>query len=166
MPTITASQERRALASGLEGPSFCSQGEAGNLLPATLKAGSASCRALRCARPWDHRAAAHHRGARVAFAAEDRPSFAMMAPLDPTLRQRIAVRVLVEASKAELYGACKPGLKLGLRREQIYARIIIPQVFRSVLPPFMGQYITSSRTRRSRRPSDTPISCSSSRAPR
>lgn len=33
-------------------------------------------------------------------------------------------------------------MALGLRRGQIYAKIIIPQVFRSVLPPLMGQYIS------------------------
>jgi len=39
-------------------------------------------------------------------------------------------------------GQTEAGLALGLSRARIYARIITPQVFRAVIPPLTGQYIT------------------------
>jgi general L-amino acid transport system permease protein len=39
-------------------------------------------------------------------------------------------------------GQTEAGLALGLSRGTIYAKIIIPQVFRAVIPPLTGQYIT------------------------
>jgi general L-amino acid transport system permease protein len=39
-------------------------------------------------------------------------------------------------------GQTEAGMALGLTRGRIYATIIIPQVFRAVLPPLMGQYIS------------------------
>jgi len=39
-------------------------------------------------------------------------------------------------------GQTEAGMALGLRRGRIYSKIIIPQVFRAVVPPLTGQYIT------------------------
>jgi general L-amino acid transport system permease protein len=39
-------------------------------------------------------------------------------------------------------GQSEAGMSLGLSQWRIYATIIIPQVFRAVLPPLTGQYIT------------------------
>jgi general L-amino acid transport system permease protein len=39
-------------------------------------------------------------------------------------------------------GQTEAGMALGLSRGRIYGKIIIPQVFRAVVPPLAGQYIT------------------------
>lgn len=39
-------------------------------------------------------------------------------------------------------GQTEAGMSLGLSQSRIYATIVIPQVFRAVLPPLTGQYIT------------------------
>ncbi|MEP9373481.1 ABC transporter permease subunit [Mesorhizobium sp. KR1-2] len=39
-------------------------------------------------------------------------------------------------------GQTEAGMALGLSRARIYSKIIIPQVFRAIVPPLTGQYIT------------------------
>jgi len=42
------------------------------------------------------------------------------------------------------------GIAMGLTETQTYRTVILPQAFRIILPPLTSEFMTSSRTRRSR----------------